>query len=136
MSRARAAFVLARREDVLHVRRSLNSSGAAVDNPQELLVLSLIQKVFQAGKAIAVGDMVRDPHMGELGGLIKRGYRSLLILPYRSAMEDGVLYVLDPVPRSGKLTQDLVFYSFFSNLLPLAIMQLEDAVTAVEIEPE
>jgi hypothetical protein len=139
LARARAAWVLTRQGERLHVRDSLEADASSAVNPSEAIVLRLVQRVLQTGRALPIADLIRDPHLGELGGLIKAGFRSLLVLPYKSAQEDGVIYLLDPIPRSEKLTDDVVFYNFFANLMPLALMQLKsepDAALESELERE
>ena len=132
LSRARGAFVLQNLGDRLAIRASANSRSSQVIDGEKLIVLPLVQKVFNTQRPIAISDLVRDPHLGDLGSLLKGGYRSLLILPYQSPAESGVIYLLDPLPREGKLEDDLVFYNFFANLISLAIMQLE-SVRVVEV---
>ena len=84
-----------------------------------------------------ISDLVRDARMSLMTPLIKIGYRSLLIYPYQSPIEDGVIYLVDPVPRNARLEDDLVCYSFFSNLLPLALWHLENpVVTPMEYQEE
>lgn len=128
LSRARSAFVLARQGDQLHIRGSLYSDRSRCRDPQQLLALGLIEKVLKSQESVVVQDMIRDPLIGDLGGLIKQGARSLIVLPYEGVCENGVLYFVDPVPTSGVLKDDMPFYDFLANLLPLAILHLDEPV--------
>ena len=128
VSRSRSAFVLAVQGDQLHIRAALHSERSKTRDPQRLLALRLIEKVLREKKALVIPDMARDRLLGELGGLIKQGARSLIIQPYQGAYEEGVLYFVDPVPTSGALPDDTSFYDFFGNLIPLALMHLEEPV--------
>ena len=136
-SRAIAAFVLAREGDNLHIRASLFETRGADLGIENLLVMTLIEKTLQTKAPLAIADLVRDPRMADLGNLIKLGFRSLVILPYQSSFEDGVFYLLDPVPRSSRLIDDLEFYNFFTNLLPLALLHLDSSssVAVVDVQP-
>lgn len=136
VSRARHGLVLSRRDAQLYVRRSMQEGGTKIEQPGDLIVLKLVQRAFQSQRPCAIADLVRDPDIGSLGSLIKAGHRSLLILPYRTPLEEGMLYLVDPVPRSSRLADDLVFYAFFTNLLPLAVAQLEEPVSVAVVEEE
>lgn len=82
---------------------------------------------------MAIPDLVRDSRLADLSQLVRQGYRSLVIVPYHSNSEDGVFYLLDPVPRAAQLEDDVAFYSFFTSLLPLALMHLEPGSHAAAV---
>jgi tetratricopeptide (TPR) repeat protein len=131
VSRARSAFVLAVQGDQVHIRAALHSERSKTRDPQQLLALRLIEKVLQSRSALVIPDMARDRLLGELGGLLKQGARSLIIQPYQGLHEEGVLYFVDPVPTSKALKDDTSFYDFLGNLIPLALMHLEEPVPQV-----
>ncbi len=134
ISRARYAMVLSRRDSQLYIRRSQKEGGAKVEKPGDLIVLKLALKAFQTQRPLTITDLIRDPNIGMLGGLIKAGHRSLLMLPYKSLQEEGMLYLVDPAPRHTQLADDLTFYTFFTNLLPMAIAQLDQPLNVSVIE--
>ena len=133
VSRSCAAYILTRSGDRLHLRASLSQSSDRRCAVEHVVVLKLVHKCLQTRSSMAIPDLVRDSRLVDLNQLVRQGYRSLVIVPYHSNSEDGVFYLLDPVPRAAQLEDDVAFYSFFTSLLPLALMHLEPGSHAAAV---